>query len=300
MIVTAYEHLCRDAALATLLATGTFTCTDAAAVAGNLFWMGGVGTRIFRNLDVYRTIDPALGATSSSVMSPCLSSMRDPTLHSLVPPFPESRSATDPHWGHGGQRFQHEACRPAGRAADWTLLASTPLWDSLFLRPPATEVPGQNLVIDTFVTMTSMLVADPHGGMGAFERALVADLRRTAAYAGNDPGFASLIATLHEQSPRFAELWGEGNAAAHQSLVQTVNHPVVGEVTVDCDTLTVPDFDLRIIVCTAAAGSPAAEQLARLQDQRSPGCGTAAVLGGARRAPRAGAASPHFRAAAGA
>lgn len=154
-------------------------------------------------------------------------------------------------------------------AADWTLLTSTPLWDALFLRPSATEVPGQNLVIDTFVTETSMLVADPHGGLPAFERALVADLRRTAAYAGNDPDFASLISTLHEQSPRFAELWGEGSAAAHQSLVQTVHHPVVGEVTVDCDTLTVPDSDLRIIVCTAAAGSTAAEQLAQLRSRQS-------------------------------
>jgi transcriptional regulator with XRE-family HTH domain len=187
----------------------------------------------------------------------------------LAPPGPGMVSQ---HIPPGVQRMlTRMADLPLGVfAADWTLLTSTPLWDSLFLRPPATEVPGQNLVIDTFVTMTSMLVADPHGGMEAFERALVADLRRTAAYAGNDPGFASLIATLHEQSPRFAELWGEGSAAAHQSLVQTVHHPVVGEVTIDCDTLTVPDSDLRIIVCTAAGGSPAAEQLARLRGQRSP------------------------------
>jgi transcriptional regulator with XRE-family HTH domain len=150
-------------------------------------------------------------------------------------------------------------------AADWTLLTSTPLWDALFLRPPATEVPGQNLVIDTFVNRTSMVVAEPHGGAQAFERALVADLRRTAAYAGDDLGFASLIATVREQSRRFAELWDEGSAGVHQSLVQTVHHPVVGDVTIDCDPLTVPDSDLRIIVCTAAAGSHAIEKLARLR-----------------------------------
>ncbi|MEV0713989.1 helix-turn-helix transcriptional regulator [Asanoa sp. NPDC050611] len=182
----------------------------------------------------------------------------------LAPPGPGTISR---HIPPGVQRMLNRmADLPLGVfAADWTLLTSTPLWDSLFVRPPATEVPGQNLVIDTFVNMTSMMVADPHGGAEAFERALVADLRRTTAYAGDDPGFASLIATLREQSPRFAALWDEGRAAAHQSLVQTVHHPVVGEVTIDCDTLAVPDSDLRIIVCTAAAGSRATEKLARLR-----------------------------------
>jgi AcrR family transcriptional regulator len=37
LVRTAYEHLCLDPALATMLATGTFTCADAAAVAGDLF-----------------------------------------------------------------------------------------------------------------------------------------------------------------------------------------------------------------------------------------------------------------------
>jgi transcriptional regulator with XRE-family HTH domain len=150
-------------------------------------------------------------------------------------------------------------------AADWTLLTSTPLWDVLFVRPPATEVPGQNLVVDMFVNRTSMVVAVPHGGAAAFERAVVADLRRTAAYAGDDPGFTSLITAVRSESPRFVELWAEGSAAPLQSLVQTVHHPDVGDVTVDCDTLTVPDSDLRIILCTAAAGSTAAEKLAQLR-----------------------------------
>ncbi|MFT4219807.1 MAG: helix-turn-helix domain-containing protein [Microbacterium sp.] len=37
MVTTAYEHLCDDTALTALLAGGTFTCADAAAVAGELF-----------------------------------------------------------------------------------------------------------------------------------------------------------------------------------------------------------------------------------------------------------------------
>ncbi len=151
-------------------------------------------------------------------------------------------------------------------SADWTLLISTPLWDLLFGRPSATELPGQNLVINIFVNKIAMLIAAPDGGAEAFERAIVADLRRTAAYAGDDPGFAALLARVRKESPRFVELWAEGGAAAYQSLPQTVHHPAVGDITVECDTLTVPDSDVRIIVCTAAAGSLAAEKLARLRE----------------------------------
>lgn len=37
MVTTAYQHLCDDGALAQLLSTGSFTCTDAAAIAGDLY-----------------------------------------------------------------------------------------------------------------------------------------------------------------------------------------------------------------------------------------------------------------------
>ncbi|WP_213453708.1 helix-turn-helix transcriptional regulator [Rhizomonospora bruguierae] len=150
-------------------------------------------------------------------------------------------------------------------AADWTMLAATPLHDRLFLRPSPMEVPGQNLAVDMFVNKTSMVVAYPEVGADMFERAIVADLRRTASYAVDDPGFAALLETLRNESPRFVELWAEGIVAAHQSLVLTVHHPDVGDVTVDSDMLTVPDSDLRVVVLTAAAGSDAAEKLERLR-----------------------------------
>ncbi|MDQ0718334.1 hypothetical protein QFZ55_007786 [Streptomyces luteogriseus] len=38
-------------------------------------------------------------------------------------------------------------------------------------------------------------------------------------------------------------------------------HPEVGEVTCDCDVLTVPGSDIRLIVYTVAAGSADAEEL---------------------------------------
>jgi hypothetical protein len=35
---------------------------------------------------------------------------------------------------------------------------------------------------------------------------------------------------------------------------KTITHPIVGDITVDCDVLTVPGADLRIVTYTTAAG----------------------------------------------
>lgn len=42
---------------------------------------------------------------------------------------------------------------------------------------------------------------------------------------------------------------------------KTVEHPPVGDVTCDCDVLTVPDGSVRIVVYTVPAGSAVAEKL---------------------------------------
>jgi transcriptional regulator with XRE-family HTH domain len=146
-------------------------------------------------------------------------------------------------------------------AADWTLLHSTPLWRSLFGAPSVASDPGQNLIVQTFVDDSIAGIATAHGGPDAFERALVADLRRSAATLGGDPRFRSFIDRVSDQSPRFAALWREGRAAAHQSSVKTVHHPVVGDVTLDCDVVTVPDSDIKLVVYSTTASGPDADKL---------------------------------------
>jgi transcriptional regulator with XRE-family HTH domain len=146
-------------------------------------------------------------------------------------------------------------------AADWTLLTATPLWRALFEGPSAADAPVQNLVVQTFVDGSAAEIATPHGGADGFERALVADLRRSAARFADDLGFRSFITDVRAQSPRFAELWDEGRAAAHQSLVKTVHHPGVGDIVLDCDVVAVPDSDVKLVVYSASGSSDGAEKL---------------------------------------
>jgi hypothetical protein len=53
----------------------------------------------------------------------------------------------------------------------------------------------------------------------------------------------------------FARLWATGTVSAHREDRKIVEHPAVGPVRVDCDTLTYGDAELKIVILTAAPGT---------------------------------------------
>ena len=96
------------------------------------------------------------------------------------------------------------------------------------------------------------------------EAGLVADLRLTAARYPADRTLTRLVNELAAQSPRFVELWDSGapDPRQEQSRHKIIDHPAVGRITLDCDTLVVAADDLRIMVYTAEPGTDDAERLA--------------------------------------
>ena len=92
---------------------------------------------------------------------------------------------------------------------------------------------------------------------------LVADLRMTAAHYPNDTSLRRLVAELHAASPRFVELWETATdpAPAERSRHKVVEHPAVGPISLDCDTLVVAEDNLRIMAYTAQPGTPDADRL---------------------------------------
>ncbi|WP_427168413.1 helix-turn-helix transcriptional regulator [Streptomyces sp. C1-1] len=97
-----------------------------------------------------------------------------------------------------------------------------------------------------------------------FRHHVVMQLRATLARYPNDPEVTGLVDELRTGSPDFARLWERHDVQAAQVLTKSFRHPVVGEVTVDCDTLTLPDRDQYLVLYTAPPGSPGAEALALL------------------------------------
>lgn len=94
-----------------------------------------------------------------------------------------------------------------------------------------------------------------------FEAAVVADLRAATARYPADAGLRSLIRELRRTATSFARLWDTGIVGVHETDSKTIHHPEIGPIEVDCDVLTVPGSDLRIVAYTAAPGSEAADKL---------------------------------------
>ncbi|GAA0268725.1 helix-turn-helix transcriptional regulator [Cryptosporangium japonicum] len=146
--------------------------------------------------------------------------------------------------------------------ADWTLIRWSPLWAAL-IGDPAEFPDDHNLVRGRF-GLSRELARWPvvsEYGPDVLDAALVSDLRAAAATYPDDPEVAALIADARAGSPRFAELWATGVVGVHIADRKRIEHPVVGPITLDCDVLTVPCADLRIVTYTAPAGSEDAGKL---------------------------------------
>jgi transcriptional regulator with XRE-family HTH domain len=93
------------------------------------------------------------------------------------------------------------------------------------------------------------------------ERDVVADLHAALIRLPEDPALAAVVRDLREASPRFAELWETTPARVRGAQRKTLDHPVVGRMTVDCDVLSVHGSDLQIVTFSAEPGTPDADAL---------------------------------------
>ncbi|GGS45051.1 helix-turn-helix transcriptional regulator [Streptomyces griseoviridis] len=97
-----------------------------------------------------------------------------------------------------------------------------------------------------------------------FRLHVVRQLRTALARYPADPVVTGLVAELRATSPDFARLGERHDVRAAPTLTKTFRHPVVGEVTVDCDSLALTDRDQHLVLYSAPPGSPAAQALALL------------------------------------
>ena len=97
-----------------------------------------------------------------------------------------------------------------------------------------------------------------------FRRHVVMELRSVLARYPSDPAVTGLVDELLAGSPEFSLLWQRHDVQAAPMLRKTFRHPVVGEITVDCDSLTLTDRDQHLVLYTAPQGSRDAAALALL------------------------------------
>ena len=94
-----------------------------------------------------------------------------------------------------------------------------------------------------------------------FRQSAVAQLRTTATRYPRDESVRDLIDELLTGSEEFARLWARQDVEAPTTLRKTFHHCAVGDVTVDCDVLVLPEVDQHLVLYSAPVGSRDAEAL---------------------------------------
>jgi MmyB-like transcription regulator ligand binding domain len=78
-----------------------------------------------------------------------------------------------------------------------------------------------------------------------------------AAEDPDDPRLAALAGELSVQDPGFSSLWSAQHVTTASHGAKHFHHPVVGDLTLDCDSWDSPDgHDQRLLVFTAEPGTP--------------------------------------------
>lgn len=107
-------------------------------------------------------------------------------------------------------------------------------------------------------------------------RTVVENLRLEAGRDPDDPATQALVGALTIASPEFARWWEEHRVHQRTFGDKHFRHPVVGELTLQYETLTTPgDPDQVLFLFTAEAGSPSRDALDLLTSWTLDGPGTA-------------------------
>lgn len=152
----------------------------------------------------------------------------------------------------------------AVHSAAWDPLWWNPLWAALTGDPDGHDGLERNVAWRHFVRGPGVIEFDDQHAE-EFSADLTADLREATGRYPDDPGLTALVDRLRAESPDFRRRWGQAHVARHRSSRKTVTSTPVGPIDVDCDVLTVPGGDLRVVVYTVAPGSPDASRLALLR-----------------------------------
>jgi len=100
---------------------------------------------------------------------------------------------------------------------------------------------------------------------------VVAALRMEAAKEPDDPELAVLVGELAVQDPDFRTWWAIHEVAGTSYGIKHYRHPLVGDLTLDCDTWNSPDDSgQRLMVLTAEPGTPSHEALRILSSWAAP------------------------------
>ncbi|MET8233336.1 helix-turn-helix transcriptional regulator [Micromonospora sp. NPDC005298] len=121
---------------------------------------------------------------------------------------------------------------------------------------------GRNQLRDLFLDPAEQAL---HPEWENVTECFVANLRQAVGTDVDDPRFIELTGELSLASPRFRQLWARHEVRGQRGTPLRLDHPQVGEMTLNRERLTINGADdLMLIVYHPDAGSSDAEKLALL------------------------------------
>lgn len=121
-----------------------------------------------------------------------------------------------------------------------------------------------------------LLFLDPamrslHGDWEEAARTSAATLRMEAAQEPDDPQLEALVGEISVRDPDFAVWWGAHKVTTASYGIKHFHHPIVGNLTLDCDTWDSPDgHQQRLVLLTAEPGTSSHEALRILASWTAP------------------------------
>lgn len=114
-----------------------------------------------------------------------------------------------------------------------------------------------------------------------FAEMCVGIMRTEAGRDPHDRGLQDLVGELSTRSDTFRRLWAAHDVRNHGAGTKRFNHPVVGELTLVYEELTITaEPGLVLLVYTAEPGSPSAERLRLLASWAAPSSRPASTSAG--------------------
>ncbi len=224
--------------------------------------LAGVSVEYLVRLEQGRARNPSPSVLASLARALRLTDAERDHLYRVAGSAPPTDGTVSAHVAPGVQRVVDRLGDvPVGVfSAAWDLLWWNPLWAAL-TGDPSTEPPAErNVALKHFLDAPTGIVFDAAHGE-EFADDLAADLRDAVGRYPDDPRLRELVARLRRESPSFERRWGEAHVARHRSSRKTATATPVGPIEIDCDVLTAPGGDLRIVVYTVAPGSEAASRM---------------------------------------
>jgi transcriptional regulator with XRE-family HTH domain len=180
-------------------------------------------------------------------------------LRSLVGEAPRQRGPREEAPPPGALNLVDSLAQPAfveGRYFD--ILASNRLARAI---SPRLAV-GGNQLRDMFLDPAEQAL---HPDWENVTECFVANLRQAVGNDHDDPRFVELTGELSQASPRFRGLWARHEVRGQRGGTIRLDHPSVGELTLNRDRLAISGTeDLMLVVYHPDAGSSDADKLALL------------------------------------